>query len=249
MIYNFDELSFQILSIMRSKHPKGRYVVKGRPYAALSFKIHGSAEFETGDREFSVGEKCIVYIPAYTDYTVNYTEENDSIVVHLTDCNYDTAEGIAVKSASFMEHAFLTLHESFSENHSMNYAKASVFGILHELSCETCKSQSKMFLDILELIKSDFCNADFNVHTICKHYGISRSRLQSLFLESVSKPPKQYICDLRMENALGLLIEGGLSVNDVAMASGFSDVKYFARAFKKKYSCPPSEMRHKASKK
>ena len=52
-----------------------------------------------------------------------------------------------------------------------------------------------------------------------------------------------------MENALGLLIEGGLSVNDVARVSGFSDVKYFARAFKKKYGCPPSEMRHKAAEK
>ena len=42
MIYNFDELAFQVLTVDRFYHHKGTYSVKARPYAALSFRVSGT---------------------------------------------------------------------------------------------------------------------------------------------------------------------------------------------------------------
>ena len=43
-----------------------------------------------------------------------------------------------------------------------------------------------------------------------------------------------------MEKALELLSEGELSIKEIAFTCGYSDEKYFSRAFRKKYGCPPS---------
>ena len=50
MIYDFDELSFQILGVLRIDHPKGFFKVKGRQYAALAYRVSGTAEFSFGER-------------------------------------------------------------------------------------------------------------------------------------------------------------------------------------------------------
>lgn len=41
MIYNFEGLSFQILTVDRFSHKDGCFKVKERPYAALSFRLSG----------------------------------------------------------------------------------------------------------------------------------------------------------------------------------------------------------------
>ena len=43
--------------------------------------------------------------------------------------------------------------------------------------------------------------------------------------------------------ALELLIANELSIRDIAFACGFSDEKYFSRAFKNQYGYPPSQMK------
>ena len=48
MIYNFDNLSFQILTVDRFFHQKGFFEVNTRPYAALSFRVSGTGDFEIG---------------------------------------------------------------------------------------------------------------------------------------------------------------------------------------------------------
>jgi AraC-like DNA-binding protein len=46
-----------------------------------------------------------------------------------------------------------------------------------------------------------------------------------------------------MNRALSLLAQGTLSVGEISDACGFSDEKYFSRAFKKVYGYPPSHFK------
>ena len=72
---------------------------------------------------------------------------------------------------------------------------------------------------------------------------MSASGLQRAFLQHFGSSPKQYVIKLRLHKALQLLVENKLSVKEVAFACGFSDEKYFSRAFKAKYGYPPSQLR------
>lgn len=245
MIFQYEELSFQILSVVHSLHRAGVYEVKRRPYAALSLKLRGDAEFEAEGKRFLVKEKNIVYIPANTDYKVDYLRENDSVVIHLMNCNYEITEGIEVEQKALVESLFLSLLREWDKEHSVNYAKAAVYGILHELSKSSRRVQNDFFESVTARMKQEYSNADFNVASVCAAHGISRSALQALFWSCAEQSPKQYLGNLRMEKALRLLTEGTLSVGEVALQCGFSDAKYFARAFKRKYGFSPSEMKYR----
>ena len=52
----------------------------------------------------------------------------------------------------------------------------------------------------------------------------------------------QHIIRLRMNKALRLLTEDCLPVKEIAFLCGFSDEKYFSRAFRKYYGYPPSHL-------
>ena len=68
MIYNFEQLSFQILTIERFFHEEGFFDVKARPYAALSLRVNGSDAFKIGDKNFFVKPGDVLFIPVNIPY-------------------------------------------------------------------------------------------------------------------------------------------------------------------------------------
>ena len=105
MIFKYDELSFQILSIGKFPHKRGIFSVKERPYAALSFRLCGDARFEIAEKRFTAETGSVTFIPAHTPYKVEYSS-GESIVFHLLDCNYVTPECHAVFDTRRMEALF-----------------------------------------------------------------------------------------------------------------------------------------------
>jgi AraC-like DNA-binding protein len=72
---------------------------------------------------------------------------------------------------------------------------------------------------------------------------LSISALERRFKKFLSKTPKQYIIDVRLEHARRLLVETTLPIALVAEQSGFVDASYFSRRFKRKFALLPSEFR------
>ena len=52
--------------------------------------------------------------------------------------------------------------------------------------------------------------------------------------------PIEYINNLRIENACHLMIHSNLSVTESALESGFNDLSYFTRLFKRYKGVTPS---------
>ncbi len=65
----------------------------------------------------------------------------------------------------------------------------------------------------------------------------------NLFSKHMSLPPMQYINRRRVERAAGLLAQGDKRVEEIASATGFSDVYYFSRTFKRFMGMPPTKYR------
>jgi len=72
---------------------------------------------------------------------------------------------------------------------------------------------------------------------------LSVSALERRFKKLLSKTPKQYINDVRLEHARRLLVETSLAISMVAELSGFTDPSYFSRRFVRKFAQRPSEFR------
>lgn len=76
-----------------------------------------------------------------------------------------------------------------------------------------------------------------------EQFHLSEKYISRYFKEHFHITLSQYINHLRMEHARQLLQETTLSVTEVAMRSGYENVSYFIRSFKKMYGMSPLKYR------
>lgn len=72
---------------------------------------------------------------------------------------------------------------------------------------------------------------------------VSGRHLERLFRKHLQATPVGFYRQLRLDRAHRLLVYSRLSVRNVALATGFSTLAEFSRAFKQKYGKPPSDAR------
>ena len=243
MIYNFDALSFEVLSIYRFEHRDGYFFVKPRPYAALAFRLGGSGEFNIAGERMPFSSGDILFLPSETAYEARYLD-NETIVVHLMHCNYNEAEIFRPENPELFRTAFLQLLEGWNENHSVNYAKSKIYDILEKMGSEKRRDlRGGPFDSCLAYMEAHFCEPTLEIGEICAVGFMSQSSLQRGFHERFGMSPKAYLSSLRLRRATELLLSQNKSVKEVAFACGFSDEKFFSRTFKEKYGFSPSQLK------
>lgn len=243
MIYNSDDLLFQILTVGLFHHDSGTYIVEPRPYSAIAFRLSGSGRFEAQGKQLFSNAGDILFLPANMGYKVEYSV-SESIVVHFTDCNYGEVENFTPDNPRLIEEMFKYMLSTWLEKHSVNGAKASVYRILDSvLDDNRALLQDSSFVACLKYLESHAFDSDLNIDTVSREGFMSASGMQRSFHKYYGMSPKAYLTRLRMSRALSLLAENRLSVRAVAEACGFSDEKYFSRAFKKTYGYPPSRLK------
>lgn len=244
MIYNFEDLSFQILTVDQCTHKKGSFQIKARPYAALSFRVSGIGNFEIGGKRFVANAGDILFLPANVPYRVEYSV-GESIFVHLMQCNYTEAENFSSENKTQIEAIFQNLLNAWRTHRSVNHAKATVYDVLDKIANAQKKSVwDNAFLSCLRDLEEHFCDPTFSIQAMCEKGFFSASTLRRAFVRQFGISPKQYLCRLRMNRALELLSQNELSVKQIAFLCGFTDEKYFSRAFKEKYGYPPSQLQN-----
>jgi len=73
--------------------------------------------------------------------------------------------------------------------------------------------------------------------------GLSREHFTREFQHRFGESPARFLRELRLNHSKNLLLNPGLTVEDVALNSGFVSVKTFHRAFKEYFGVPPSDGR------
>jgi AraC family carnitine catabolism transcriptional activator len=74
--------------------------------------------------------------------------------------------------------------------------------------------------------------------------GLSQRQMERLFRQRLGRRPISVYRQLRLERAERLLNYSPISVRDAAVATGFSSLALFSRAFKTRFGRPPSEHRN-----
>jgi len=94
----------------------------------------------------------------------------------------------------------------------------------------------------VQYIKKNYMN-DICLSTLADVSHLSISALERRFKKHLRKTPKQFINEIRLENARRLLVGTKIAISDVANDSGFTDHSYFSKQFKKLFGQLPSEFR------
>lgn len=99
---------------------------------------------------------------------------------------------------------------------------------------------------ILRYIKQ-FHNQNITSDDICEYFSCSRSYMSTEFNKFYGKSIRQYITELRIEDAKSLLVNSKLSVTEIAYSVGFTDSNYFSSIFKKAVGLSPLAYRRNYS--
>jgi AraC-like DNA-binding protein len=84
----------------------------------------------------------------------------------------------------------------------------------------------------------------WTVGELAAKVGMARSTFAGQFLAEVGKPPMEFLTDLRMERAAGLITKTRLKLPDVAERVGYQSLSAFSRQFKAYFDVTPGKLRH-----
>ena len=97
--------------------------------------------------------------------------------------------------------------------------------------------------EILKFIEKNYRDSRFYMQDIADHFSLSPKTIGQMVKNITGMRYSNYIGKLRIEYAAKLLRETNISINDVAVQSGFDSSNAFYKAFKKAYYVPPSQYR------
>ena len=69
------------------------------------------------------------------------------------------------------------------------------------------------------------------------------SRFSQVFRDRFGRPPHQFLLHLRIQHAQDLLQHTGLTMREISVQRGFSDVHHFAKTFKRLSGQTPGSYR------
>lgn len=84
---------------------------------------------------------------------------------------------------------------------------------------------------------------ELSLSRMAKDLGYSQFALSRVFSSVFHTNFNQYLNDLRLNCALGLLKNTSLPVTELAMNAGFTSLRTFNRAFKERFHMSPREYR------
>lgn len=91
---------------------------------------------------------------------------------------------------------------------------------------------------VQEIRETFSSNGGLSVKDLAQKCGISENYLRILFLERFHMGPKEYILQMRMEQAKKLLLQK-IPVNKVAVQCGYAEACHFSREFTKRVGMSP----------
>jgi YesN/AraC family two-component response regulator len=94
---------------------------------------------------------------------------------------------------------------------------------------------------MIEYIEEQLGNQELDARAIAKALYVSRSLLYNKVKTLTGQTVNEFIKAIRLRKALQLLLEGDMTINQVAFEVGFNSHSYFDRCFIKQYGVGPKE--------
>lgn len=215
----------------------------------LIYCIDASGCYECADMKLPLCPGHLIYLPPYTRYKPAYTHDKH-IVIEFETYEENCLEPDFVvprhpdKIYALFEKMLLVKADKTRNN---NYKSLSLF---YQILAETHNNVS-IDINIPELIRPSirymekhFSNPELTIAEVAQASNISEVYFRQIFKKSVGQLPNKYIFNLRINQALFLLQSSRYSLTEIAIKSGFSDIKYFMTAFKKATGSSPHKYRN-----
>lgn len=134
--------------------------------------------------------------------------------------------------------------ETLEELKALLHATIVQWEVEHPISFDSLTSHQHLMEKALHYIKQNY-TSDLTLQKMADYSYISKNYFSLLFKKYMDQNFIDYVISLRIKKAEDLLTNTSLKVYEVAHKSGFNDVKYFSKLFKKLTGLSPVEFREK----
>lgn len=104
------------------------------------------------------------------------------------------------------------------------------------------KSNDEALMErVMQAVNKHMDDSDFTAEQLATEVGLSRTHLQRKMKDITGLNVKEFVRNLRLEQAARMLREQKLNVSQVAYSVGFSNLAHFSTVFRKHFGVSPSE--------
>lgn len=256
----YNDLSVNNIVIISGIRPAGRTIdmqKNGRKNHGVLYIWNGQASFVLADgKKFKAGVGQLVYLPMGCKYKMSYSAQSTTFVVvnfNLCDANGNSgtlSDNITLLCNDDSAHTIAGIMAklemcSAAQNLAGQFRRKELIYRLLSLTYSTVPAVTDdvRYPQILKgvlLLKQTYLE-NLPIETFASISNVSLSTFRQLFNKQYGVSPLQYRNSLRIERAKQLLKEGDCTVAEAAYASGFENVGYFCRYFKKLTGTTPKQ--------
>lgn len=118
----------------------------------------------------------------------------------------------------------------------------------HDSVTEMYENKEKLFLEKVQgIILQNLNSNDFNVVSLCSSLSMGRNQTQRKIKALTGMSPVEFIRDTKLKEAALRILETDLSISQIANETGFNNLSYFTKIFKKAYGVLPSDYKNQSA--
>ena len=233
---------------------QGVPIHRDRPTHGLVFVNACTSRFSFDGRELVCHSGEVLYLPKGSNYTVHTENDSSDCLGEVFAINFLTLEEKAenrpavlkLKNPERLRGLFARTVKSWNQKSVGYYEECMslLYEIVRQLRVEQAAyaplEKTRMTLaPALSYIHGHYTSEVIGAGELAALCGVSEPYLRRLFHAVFGVSPIAYVNGLRIRYAKELLSAREYSVTEVASLSGFRDVSYFSREFKKATGVSP----------
>ncbi len=245
----------QLQHVLHSRmSPKRIHHTEGRPWDGLCYILNGCCHYTFSDGSaLTTTRGCLLYLAKDALYNMHVEEgPYESIYVDfLFDAPQPRQSAVLLpRDAEETENRFHRLLQRFS--HKTPGYRSDCLSILYRIYGALQASNAPQYLPLSSrhrmesacaFIGEHLSDEALSVKALAQQAGISEVQFRKLFQAACGSTPIAYIIEKRLAHAKELMRYSDLSLEEIALQSGFSSLSYFCRVFKKQTSQTPGQYR------
>jgi len=232
----------------------------GRLSHGLLYIWSGEATFYLeGKRKVKATNGQLMYLPKSAKYKMQYTAENTTFVLINFDLLYEgmnpfVSNAFSVVANDDSLHTIANVMSKFElcgavQNISGQFRRSELFYrllfLIHNNNPNIESGQYPQIVKGVMLLKQTYLE-NLPIEVFAKQSNVSVSTFRQLFNKQYGMPPLQYRNRLRIQRAKQLLENDCCTVAEVAYASGFENIGYFCRYYKKVIGETPKQTKERS---
>lgn len=216
------------------------------PFCKILYCIKGRGTLHIPRNVVAFQKNDIICIPKGMDHQLRLENECENIFIAIDDFIQSHEYQYKLKDTSYRDirPIFLQIYRQYSMKQRNWYGIVkSLLDVLRQYIIANYleEGENPYVASFKRLLLSNISTIDFNLNDAMDTVPFSRDYFRKLFKQETGVTPLEYLTDLRIEHAKGLLSSSSLTVRQVAAMVGYNDPYYFSRIFKKATGKSPSQ--------